>query len=52
MQYGSHKLGKASALSHMICYARVSTEEQNTDPKLDESHSAGCHAYWRTMPLT
>ena len=36
------KLPKAAPPSRLIGYARVSTEEQGTDPQLDELRAAGC----------
>ncbi len=36
------KLPKTAAPSHLIGYARVSTDEQGTDPQLDELRAAGC----------
>ena len=33
---------KTAAPSRLIGYARVSTEEQGTDPQLDELRTAGC----------
>jgi DNA invertase Pin-like site-specific DNA recombinase len=36
------KRWKTAATSRLIGYARVSTEEQGTDPQLDELHFAGC----------
>jgi predicted site-specific integrase-resolvase len=33
---------KTAAPSRLIGYARVSTEEQGTDPQRDELHAAGC----------
>jgi hypothetical protein len=36
------KLPKAAPPGRLIGYARVSTEEQGTDPQLDELRAAGC----------
>jgi DNA invertase Pin-like site-specific DNA recombinase len=36
------KARKTAAASRLIGYARVSTEEQGTDPQCDELHAAGC----------
>src|SRR6202790_869200 len=36
------KLPKAAPPSRLIGYGRVSTEEQGTDPQLDELRAAGC----------
>jgi hypothetical protein len=36
------KRQKTAAAGHLICYARVSTEEQGTDPQCDELCAAGC----------
>ena len=35
---------KAATKGRLIGYARVSTEEQGTDPQLDELRAAGCDA--------
>src|ERR1700759_5134450 len=37
---------KTAALSRLIGYARVSTEEQGTDPQLDELRATGCATVW------
>ena len=34
--------GKPSLSGRMVGYARVSTDEQGTDPQLDELRAAGC----------
>ena len=36
------KTQKTSAAGRLIGYARVSTEEQGTDPQRDELQAAGC----------
>ena len=36
--------GKHAASGRLLGYARVSTEEQGTDPQRDELRAAGCHA--------
>src|SRR3984893_18459923 len=38
------KRRKTAAAGRLIGYARVSTEEQGTDPQLDELRAAGCDA--------
>src|ERR1700761_7394768 len=38
----SSQTRKAAAPSRLIGYARVSTEEQGTDPQIDELRAAGC----------
>jgi DNA invertase Pin-like site-specific DNA recombinase len=40
----STKIPKSSATCRLIGYARVSTEDQGTDPQLDELRAAGCGA--------
>jgi hypothetical protein len=43
---------KTTAAGRLIDYARVSTEEQGTDPQRDEQHVAGCTPRsWRSTPL-
>src|SRR6202171_1790757 len=37
------KARKHAATGLLVGYARVSTEEQGTDPQLDELRAAGCH---------
>src|SRR5271169_5633203 len=39
------KSRNAAVTGRLIGYARVSTEEQGTDPQLDEPRAAGCHAF-------
>jgi DNA invertase Pin-like site-specific DNA recombinase len=36
------KARKHAAAGRLVGYARVSTEEQGTDPQLDELRAAGC----------
>jgi hypothetical protein len=36
------KPSKTAALGHLMGYERVSTDEQGTDPQLDELRAAGC----------
>lgn len=36
--------GTAPSRTRLVGYARVSTEDQGTDPQLDELHAAGCAA--------
>ncbi len=35
---------RSGVSSHLVDYARVSTEEQGTDPQRDELRAAGCTA--------
>ena len=44
------KRPKAAPSGRLIGYARVSTEEQGTDPQLDERRAAGCAAVTRSTP--
>ena len=37
------KAGRTADKGRLVGYARVSTEEQGTDPQLDELRAAGCH---------
>jgi hypothetical protein len=44
------KRPKTPAAGRLIGYARVSTEEQGTDPQCDELRAAGCAAVLRMAP--
>jgi Resolvase, N terminal domain len=41
---------KNATPGRLVGYARVSTEEQGTDPQLDELRAAGCATISKSMP--
>ena len=45
------KVRKSAVAGRLVGYACVSTDEQGTDPQLDELRAAGC-AIFEDMPST